>query len=181
MIIEYKMKTIWRSVFLSVLLLLFVFFFWLGMYVKGKSFEKNANRRTMNDYGLNMDSLKWCIISKGDKKAYENFCIQSMSDKYDKDAVLLYALIMSNKFNYAPANVDIYLSIINKFENINSAGGIDAETLNLALHYLKKGASMKEYNALSKLSWLYFNGKYIPKDTIKAQELEKEAKKVADF
>lgn len=141
-----------------------------GRGVKGNRKETNFT---------NEDSLKIKILN-GDTLAY-----LQLRDKFVGNdrapEFLIWALIMSNKFNYAIANYDIYFcfqqieAYYNSGQPTNSMDILDSTSRMLAIQYLMK-ASRDDPQAKKILSEYYFRGKYLQKNISLAEKLQREAK-----
>ena len=121
-----------------------------------------------------IEELKELVLTKGDTAAYDELMIAHLSEVRFEE-YLGYSLYMAHRYNYPPAYWGVYTSLVVASESYGHA--MDERTKELALTYLKRGADLKDYNSLKILSTLYKVGKYVPRDTIRSQQLSKEMKK----
>lgn len=103
------------------------------------------------------------VMDSGDIQAYRDLDLALMEFRF-KFENLLYAQIMADKYNYTPANVDVYMSCIDIFSKTQ-----DSAVLEKGFKYLKRGADLGYKPALSKLGFAYLTGEYIERDTLKAK------------
>lgn len=108
--------------------------------------------------------LKKLVIEKGDKMAYKELCYVIPDER-----LLPYSLLMANKYNYPIANFDIYFRTVRMYQDYSIE--IDSTTLAFALSYLYKGVELNDPNSILELGFLYKEGKFLPKDTIKGNFL----------
>ncbi|MBP5515439.1 MAG: hypothetical protein J6X86_00675 [Bacteroidales bacterium] len=99
-------------------------------------------------------SIKECrvfidsIVLKGDVLSYAQYHFlrgadypkHSNGSYNDYEHILPYALIMANRYNYAPACFQIYLRTKELYEYYNME--MDKETHDFIMHYLVKGAQL---------------------------------------
>lgn len=118
--------------------------------------------------------LKKLVLSKGDTIAYIELRIAYFNVDYYEEEFLLYSIIMADKYNYPKAYYYVYKCLTSIFE-WHHYGKIDEKTKNLALKYLKEGAELNDSESTNELSKLYFEGKYVAKDSILGRKLEAKA------
>jgi len=118
--------------------------------------------------------LKKLVLSKGDTIAYIELRIAYFNVDYYEEEFLLYSIIMADKYNYPKAYYYVYKCLTSIFE-WHHYGKIDEKTKNLALKYLKEGAELNDSESTNELSKLYFEGKYVVKDSILGRKLEAKA------
>jgi|GEM_PF-5173377 len=131
----------------------------------------SASTITFNDTGYSIEELKQRIITKGDTSAYKNLRIEYLDRQYYDDEILFYSIVMSNKYCYSPAFLDVYFHLTSIYEHNNKIGKIDNRTIKMALDFLNKGVELNDYDAICKLRDLYLEGRYVTKDTIMAKML----------
>lgn len=66
---------------------------------------------------------------------------------------IFYSIMMANRFDYVPANYDVYRGMIDAYSN-NHLGHIDTETYKLALSFLEYGAKRGDKKAIVELQKL---------------------------
>lgn len=132
---------------------------------------------TMNDTRP-IEKLKELVLSKGDTTAFNELAIAFFNQDH-KEEYLIYSVIMANKYHFPRAYYQVYNCLTSVCESSNII--IDKETMELAIKYVKKGAELKDGDALMRLSDLYNEGKYIAKDTILGNKLANEARKIRGF
>ena len=121
-----------------------------------------------------IEGLKDLVLTKGEPVAYDELMIACLSEDYFEE-YLGYSFYMAHRYNYPPAYWGVYTCLIVSSESYGNK--IDERTKEMALSYLKRGADLKDYNSLRILSSLYKVGKYVPRDTIRSQQLGEEMKK----
>ncbi len=115
--------------------------------------------------------LKKLVLSKGDTIAYKELRIAYLNVDYYEEEFLLYSIIMADKYNYPKAYYYVYKCLTSVFE-WHHYGKIDEKTKILALKYLKEGVELNDSESTNQLSKLYFEGKYVKKDSILGKKLE---------
>jgi len=118
-----------------------------------------------------IQELKKLVLSKGDTIAYKELRIAYFNVDYYEEEFLLYSIIMADKYNYPKAYYYVYKCLTSIFE-WHHYGKIDEKTKILALKYLKEGAELNDSESTNELSKLYFEGKYVAKDSILGKKLE---------
>jgi len=118
-----------------------------------------------------IQELKKLVLSKGDTIAYKELRIAYLNVDYYEQEYLLYSIIMADKYNYPKAYYYVYMCLTSIFE-WHHYGKIDERTKKLALKYLKEGAELNDGESTNELSKLYFEGKYVVKDSILGKKLE---------
>ncbi|MEO8255695.1 MAG: hypothetical protein ABI554_15050 [Flavobacterium sp.] len=102
----------------------------------------------MNAPSLPLSTLKKEVSVKGDTIAYGQLVIAYLN--YPPEDFLFWALLMSNKYNYSPAYLDVFFALKNSFNpeaDNYSLGEMDENTKNMALKYLKLAVDKKVINA----------------------------------
>lgn len=81
------------------------------------------------------------IIKDGDTMAYRHFVdsCQSISLR-PYSHYLFFSIVMANKYNYVPANYDIYMALHDVFLYNKKLGKMDKKTRAMSMFYLKRGA-----------------------------------------
>jgi hypothetical protein len=125
------------------------------------------------------DSELWKLkkkVAKGDKDAYYLLMIQFMQNS---ELLLPYALMMSDKYDYPTAMIDVYSCYIymnDLYEpgafSTNSLDSLSSESRNMALEYLFKAYQKSGYGT-QYLAMYYRNGKYVEQNDSIADILEK--------
>ena len=69
-----------------------------------------------------------------------------------------YSLIMANKYDYVPANFDVYDELTNFFQR-NGLGDLDTTTYCMAMSYLKYGVEMGDSLAIQEWERIKLAGK----------------------
>jgi len=139
--------------------LIFIYFY----FITFQSFSQE-NIKSISPPYRSVKELKYLTTQKGDSTAY-----YELHFVFKPHELLPYALLMINKYDYINAYFDVYYSLINFYE-INKID-LDKNALDFALSYLMKGAELGCHNCMFHLGFLYLDGKYVEKDTIKGQEL----------
>lgn len=128
------------SLFLVGVLLGFGTFFF---FVENKK-EKDVRHKEI-EY-VSVDVVKKNVLLNGSINDYCN--LKKIFDKtVNPEEILYYSLIMANKFNYVPANYDVY-KVLTDFFARNNLGELDDETKRLAVSYLEYGANMGDSAAI---------------------------------
>lgn len=103
------------------------------------------------------------IILEGDANAYYYYLLHHYGPE-----MLQYSIIMACRYNYPRAYYDVYSHLIISLYGSNKIP-VDSTVWNVAFDFLKKGANLKEINALDELHYLYKKGnQYIKPDSSKA-------------
>jgi hypothetical protein len=88
---------------------------------------------SMNQSLESEDELKKSVIFEGDTKAYRSLSIAYLDYSYSEE-LLLYALIMANKYDHPQAYFDVFKCLIGVY--FNELTKIDKTTANIAINYL---------------------------------------------
>ena len=91
------------------------------------------------------------IYEHGDVKSYKFLVDSCRSDKQNFSHYLFYSFIMANKYNYVPANYDVYKALVSAYSPRNGIGRIDEKTKSIALFYLMRGAYKGHRPAIDEL------------------------------
>ena len=145
---------------LNRIIFLFIFLFCLTL-----CFAQTKSSIKMSPPWRPVKELKKLVIEKGDTVAFYEL-IFALS----RDELLIYALHLANKYDYADAYFWVYNSLISFYEDNKIE--IDTQTLNLALMYLNKGVELNNRNCMIALGRLLLDGKYLPQDTVRGKELQ---------
>lgn len=110
-------------------------------------------------------------IENGDTGAYYQLSLDYMDSPYD--GFLRTALLMANKHGYSQAFIDVYycLTDLSHKKDNTELDHIDEHTRKLALEYLMKGVEKGNKECMQILGHHYIEGKYLPKDEEKGNEL----------
>ena len=110
---------------------------------------------------VSTDQLRARVL-KGDVDAY--------TELYERlgCSALPYSILMANAYKNSQASYDVYQALI-ETSKCAEVEKTDSLTLDLAVHFLERSAQLdsSRYEMLGKL---YFMGKYVKRDTIKAWE-----------
>lgn len=106
--------------------------------------------------------LKYRVLSNGDEHA-----LNVLFDLY-KDECLPYCFFMADSLNNGEACNLIYLLITEWYEDNNLK--MPSEVFNVVYHYASKGVELHNWPSAINMSVIYDSGKYVPRDTIKAQK-----------
>jgi len=141
------------------------------------SIDKKGNWVCMSHpYANDGDEIQ--AIEKGDTNAYFRLSMDNWD--YPSDSFLYIAKIMANKYGYSLAYYDVYCcltDVYHKKEN-TELDDLDKKMRSLALNYLIKGAKKDGIECMQKLALLLKEGKYIPKDEIRAKNLSEKASRI---
>lgn len=103
------------------------------------------------NYMGDVDSLAE-LVTKGDSNAFDKFVIGTSND-LGGAAVLPYAFMMADKYNYSRAYFFVYWELVSSYSvgcfEIDSINVIPEQTRNIALKYLKKGVDCGNEESLS--------------------------------
>jgi TPR repeat protein len=125
-----------------------------------------------------ISELKELVLTKGDTAAYDELAIAFLNEQYYEE-YLIYSIFMANKYHYPRAYFQVYCCLT--FDLEYHTKSLDEETIALAVTYLKKGAELKERQAMIALGNLYLEGKYVVKDTLLGKKLDKEGRRLRGF
>lgn len=107
----------------------------LFFFVENKK-EKEVRHKEIAYVGV--DVIKKNVLLNGSINDYCN--LKKIFDKtVNPEEILYYSLIMANKYNYVPANYDVY-KVLTDFFARNNLGELDPETKQFAESYLEYGA-----------------------------------------
>jgi TPR repeat protein len=160
---------------LNILLISIIIILIISLYRQNA--ESGIEVITMN-HTRPINELKELVLTKGDTAAYEELAIAFMNEKYYEE-YLIYSILMANKYRYSRAYFQVYCCLT--FDLKHHAKIIDEETIALAVKYLKKGAELKECQAMVALGSLYLEGKYVSKDTLLGKKLDEEGRRLRGF
>lgn len=133
---------------------------------------------TQSDDDLN-PKFKERLIDKFDKNFYDSIV------KVDThDNVLIYSIIVSNKWNYSEASLNVFMALAgldkkNSSTSLPEIDFLDEESRKMALHYLEKASDKEHPNAKYILGKYYLEGKYVTKNVTLGNSLLQEAKKLS--
>lgn len=121
-----------------------------------------------------LKEVKDKVIKMGDIQSYEELSTAYMD--YEIGEFLPYALLMANKYNYPQAYYDVYECLV-LMQSIGKGTieSVDPKTKSLALEYLKLSSEKGLHLGMKTLGRFYMDGKYMPKDTVKGNQLLKDA------
>ena len=102
----------------------------------------NSNEKSISEYKQsinqqpsNQNLLKKAILYNGDIKAYNSINTEYLDYAYTEE-FLLYAMIMSNKFDYPQAYYDVFTCLTDVY--LSDLHQIDDKTASMAIDYLLK-------------------------------------------
>lgn len=99
----------------------------------------------------NIQEIKKQVLN-GNVKYYKVLKDLFNKNPYSGEFVF-YSIMMANRFDYVPANYDVYKGMIDAYSN-NHLGHIDNETYKLALSFLEYGAKRGDKKAIVELQKL---------------------------
>lgn len=119
------------------------------------------------------------LINKFDKNFYD-----SIAKVNTYHGALIYSIIVSNKWNYSEASLNVFMGLVELDEKNSSTSlpeidFLDEETRKMALHYLKRASDKEHPNAKYILGKYYLEGKYLPKNVTLGNSLLQDAKKLS--
>jgi TPR repeat protein len=123
--------------------------------------EKSTYTKSLNTQDRSDDVLKDLALNHGDTVAYEDLSISYLD--LPSGLFLPIAEEMANKYKYPQAYYDVYFEL--SFDSCNE------KSMAKAIKYLKLAFDKGHFQALYTLGNMYYEGKYLPKDTILGQKL----------
>lgn len=156
----------------NVVLLLFIVLF-AGFSCKPKQVVKYETVTIVTGTTRSEEELARLIFENGDLGAYHELRGGYYFGSYK---LLVYALYMANKYDYALAHCDVYYSLARIHDDLNDDGiynldGLDETTRQMSLDYLRKASKGGDTEASWVLGKYYMDGKYFKKDTVLGKEL----------
>ncbi len=124
----------------------------LAIYWKSNLNQLEEGARTMNQPNRSITSIQNDVLSKGDTNAYLE--LRTAYLDYSPEEFLFWALIMANKYEYPPAYLDVYYTLLDAYCCDVSTGNLDKmdrKTREIALNYLK--AAAEKGNEQAKQVW----------------------------
>ena len=104
---------------------------------------------------VSVNQVKGNVLFKG---SVDDYLV--LKDLYagtaNPEEILFYSMLMAGKYDYTPANYDVYQAL-DSFFSRNKLGDFDEETRRLAMQYLKFGAmkgdraAIKAYDKLNRM------------------------------
>ena len=133
---------------------------------------------TQNEDDLN-PKFKERLIDKFVKNLYDSIV---KVETYNN--VLIYSIIVSNKWNYSEASLNVFMALAgldkkNSSTSLPQIDFLDEESRKMAIHYLEKASDKEHPNAKYILGKYYLEGKYLPKNVTLGNSLLQEAKKIS--
>lgn len=97
---------------------------------------------------LSCQNLKvQAVFQKGDTIAYQQIVDSIINDIHSSNSnYFCYSLVMANKYDYTPANYDVYQSLIECYALNNTE--MDDKTKRMAQNYLERGAEKGDMRAI---------------------------------
>ena len=88
------------------------------------------------------DSVKTAVLINGDTSAYNELktICNSAGRPYD---IFYHALVMANRHNYTPANLDVYKSLTQVYDSFPNLGKMDRLTDSLRFVYYNRAKERK--------------------------------------
>ncbi len=131
-----------------------------------------------SEYDLN-PKFKERLINKFDKELYDSIV---KVGSYQNS--LIYSIIVSNKWNYSEASLNVFMALArldkkNSSTSLPEIDFLDEESRKMALHYLEKASDKEHPNAKYILGKYYLEGKYLTKNATLGNSLLQEAKKLS--
>ncbi len=119
------------------------------------------------------------LIDKFDKNFYDSIVKVGTYNN-----VLIYSIVVSNKWNYSEASLNVFMTLTgldkkNSSTSLPEIDFLDEESRKMALHYLQKASDKEHPNAKYILGKYYLEGKYLTKNTTLGNSLLQEAKKLS--
>jgi TPR repeat protein len=130
----------------------------------------------MNDPGVSLSHLEYLALEKGDTDAYETLDIAYLD--YPQGDFFPIAKKMADKYDYPQAYFDVYFQLLKPTRASGTTLSLDScdeKTRKIALSYLIQAYNKGHHQAPLELSNLYYEGKFVPKDTILSKKLENRA------
>ena len=96
------------------------------------------------------------VIQTGDTNAYNELASRYIDSRMTNSLFL--SFVMANKYNYVPANFEIYRAFafsFNKQETRITVEKMGKSNYELALNYLKKGANLGDWQCIETINELY--------------------------
>lgn len=139
--------------------------------------EQKLDSISENPEKLLLDS----VVYKGNKDAYDELFVFYMKKKKVYEFLPI-ALLMSNKYNYDLASLDVFLCLHsfnldkskNKYFNYFNLDNLDENTRSLAIGYLKKASNEGNAHAKEILAQYYLKGLYLEKNIELGNQLMRE-------
>lgn len=134
--------------------------------------SRNDKAISMNDPGRPLSELKKLAINQGDTDAYYSLSITYLDLPHGD--FLPIAEEMAKKHDYAQAYFDVYFQLLKSTDapgTTLSLDSCDEETRNKAIRYLRLAFEKKHEQSIDELGELYYEGKFLSKDTILGREL----------
>ncbi len=133
-----------------------------GLAIHWKSNQKQLEEgaRTINQPNRSITSIQNDVLSKGDTNAYLE--LRTAYLDYSPEEFLFWALIMANKYDYPPAYLDVYYTLLDAYCCDVSTGNLDKmdrKTRAMALNYLKAAADKNHKQAKQVWEQHYEEGK----------------------
>ncbi|MDE5986305.1 MAG: hypothetical protein K2H16_03365 [Prevotella sp.] len=91
------------------------------------------------------------------KEAYYKALKDSFGKSPYPEGFLFYSVVMANRFDYVPANFDVYKGLVDAYSK-NHLGQLDDETRKLAVSFLEYGAKHGDKKAIIELQKLDSSG-----------------------
>jgi hypothetical protein len=112
--------------------------------------EKNSIKDIPSPYApsKNIKEIKKQVLEKGDTLAYYELKVAFMGLPVYPE-VMVYSMIMANKYGYTQAFYDVYFCI--KLLNSHYVGALDDETLKLGISYFFSACERGHHQANSKV------------------------------
>ena len=117
---------------------LFLFGLFLGTCVFSFFVGSKKEKAIKHPKYVSVDAVKRNVLLKGSVTDYCDLK-EIFSKVSNPEEILYYSVIMANKYNYVPANYDVYKELKQFFVR-NNLGEFDPETKQLAESYLEYGA-----------------------------------------
>ncbi len=134
--------------------------------------SRNDKVISMNDPGRPLSELKELALNQGDTDAYYSLSIAYLDLPHGD--FLPIAEEMAKKHDYPQAYFDVYFQLLKSTDTPGTTLSLDScdeETRNKALSYLRLAFEKGHEQSIDELGELYYEGKFLPKDTILGRQL----------
>ncbi|MFC4816226.1 hypothetical protein ACFO7M_03765 [Flavobacterium sp. GCM10023249] len=175
-----KLKNLFRSNkrYIVLVLLCLIGLKYYTNYIYKRAFAE-CKSSLQNESNSDIDIVKDNVFKKLNQRVYDSLFMYDGPKK-----TFMYAIVVSNKYNYNEASFEIFhtlanLNADNKFKRIPDLNFLDKKTRNMALFYLEKSANENNPNAKFILGKYYISGEYHDKNVDLANKLLKDALKLS--
>lgn len=96
---------------------------------------------------------KKAIVNKGDTACYKHV-VDSIRSHSQFGYYFYYSFVMAMKYDYTPANYDVYMSLADTYRKENEVGEMDDGIKELGVYFLRRGAVRGDQRCARLLSYL---------------------------